>query len=71
MFFVPGKTPPELVNKLNGAIRAALQTPTVAGIIQRDGYLPDNRDPAAAAVFFRKEVDAMADAVKAAGIEPN
>ena len=71
MFFVPGKTPPELVDKLNAAIRAALQTPTVAGIIQRDGYLPDNRDPAATAAFFRKEVNAMADAVKAAGIEAN
>ena len=32
---------------------------------------PDDRDPAAAAAFFRKEVTQAAEAVKAAGIEPN
>jgi hypothetical protein len=45
--------------------------PQVAGIMQRDGYIPDNRDAAAAAAFFRTEVAAAGEAVKAAGIEPN
>ena len=40
-------------------------------IMQRDGYIPDERDAAAAAAFFRKEVLQAAEAVKAAGIEPN
>ena len=46
MFFAPGKTPPEIVNKLNAAVRKALQAPAVATIMQRDGYVPDNRDVA-------------------------
>ncbi len=71
MFFAPGKTPDEIVNKLNAEIRKALQVPAVSGIMQRDGYIPDNRNSAAAAAFFRKEVTQAAEAVKAAGIEPN
>jgi tripartite-type tricarboxylate transporter receptor subunit TctC len=71
MFFAPAKTPPEIVEKLNAAIRAALQAPAVASIMQRDGYIPDNRGVAETAVYFRKEVEQMGEAVKAAGIEPN
>src|SRR5665647_770315 len=50
------KTPPALVDKLNAAIHAALLAPAVASVMQRDGYIPDNRNAAATAVFFRKEV---------------
>jgi tripartite-type tricarboxylate transporter receptor subunit TctC len=71
VFLAPAKTPPDIVAKLNAAIRQALQTPAVAGIIQRDGYIPDNRDVAATTAFFHKEVKATEEAVKAAGIEPN
>ena len=71
MFFATGKTPDDIVEKLNFAIRKALQVPAVAGIMQRDGYIPDDRDSAATAAFFRKEVIQAAEAVKAAGIEPN
>ena len=71
MFFAPGKTPKEIVDRLNGAIRQALQVPAVASVMERDGYVPDNRNAAETAAFFRKEVEQMAEAVKAAGIEPN
>ena len=71
MFFAPGKTPDDIVDKLNAEIRKALRMPAVANIMQRDGYIPDERDSAAAAAFFRKEVTQAAEAVKAAGIEPN
>lgn len=71
MFFAPGKTPDALVNKLNGAVHAALLQPEVAGIMQRDGYMPDNRSAAETAAFFRKQVEDTAAAVKAAGIEAN
>jgi tripartite-type tricarboxylate transporter receptor subunit TctC len=70
MFFVSAKTPPELVAKLNKDIHAALLKPGVATNFERDGYFPDSRDPAETAVFFRKEVAAMGEAVKAAGIKP-
>jgi tripartite-type tricarboxylate transporter receptor subunit TctC len=70
MFFAPGKTPDAVVGSLNAAIRAALKNPKVASVMQRDGYIPDERDAAQTAAFFRKEVEATADAVKAAGIQP-
>jgi len=71
MFFAPAKTPVAIVDKLNAAIREALTVPAVSGIMQRDGYVPDNRNAADTAAFFRKEVDRMSEAVKAAKIEPN
>jgi tripartite-type tricarboxylate transporter receptor subunit TctC len=71
MFFAPAKTPSEVVDKLNGAIRDALQVPAVANVMQRDGYVPDDRNAADTAAFFRAEVERMGGAVKAAGIEPN
>ena len=71
MFFAPGKTPPAVIEKLNASIRAALQAPAVASIMQRDGYIPDNRDVAQTSAFFANEVDLMAAAVTAAGIKPN
>jgi tripartite-type tricarboxylate transporter receptor subunit TctC len=71
MFFAPAKAPDILVNKLNGAIHAALLQPAVANIMQRDGYMPDTRNAAETAAFFRQKVEETAETVKAAGIEPN
>jgi len=70
IFLAPGKTPDDIVAKLNVAIHKALLNPKVADVMQRDGYIPDTRDPKETAAFFRKEVEATAEAVKAAGIEP-
>jgi tripartite-type tricarboxylate transporter receptor subunit TctC len=71
MFFAPGKVSDIIVNKLNSAIHAALLQPAVADIMQRDGYMPDTRNAAETAAFFRKQVEETAETVKAAGIEPN
>jgi len=71
MFFAPGKIPDAVVQQLNSEIRKALQKPEVASIMQRDGYIPDDRDAAATTKFFRAEIERAAEAVKAAGIEPN
>ena len=71
MFFAPGKTPPEIVDRLNAAVHKALLVPAVASVMQRDGYIPDKRNVAETATYFRQEVQAMGEAVKAAGIEPN
>jgi len=71
MFFAPGKTPDTIVEMLNAEIRKALQLPAVIDVMQRDGYIPDGRNATAAAAFFREEVLRAAEAVKAAGIEPN
>lgn len=71
MFFAPGKTPPAVVEKLNAAIREALKVPAVSSTMQRDGYIPDNRDVAAVGTFFKIEVERAGEAVKAAKIQPN
>jgi len=39
--------------------------------MRRDGYVPDNRNAAEAAAFFRSEVERIGHAVKAAKIQPN
>src|SRR3569833_8848 len=71
MFYAPGKTPDDIANKLNGAIRDALKVPAVADVMRRDGYVPDNRSAAETAAFFRSQVEAMGVAVRAAKIAPN
>jgi tripartite-type tricarboxylate transporter receptor subunit TctC len=71
IFFAPAKTPLALVDKLNAAVRHALTMPAVASVVQKSGYVPDNRSPAQVAAFFRAQVDEAQKAVQAAGIEPN
>ena len=71
MFYAPAKTPPEIVDKLNAAVRHALDEPAVMKVTRTSGYFPDGRDAAATAAFFRDQVKAAGEAVHAAGIEPN
>ncbi len=70
MFFVSAKTPPKLVAKLNKDIHAALLKPAVAIKLQSDGYYPDTRNLTETTAYFRKEVAATGETVKAAGIKP-
>jgi tripartite-type tricarboxylate transporter receptor subunit TctC len=71
IFFAPAKTPAAIVDKLNGAIQHALKVPAVANVVTKAGYIPDGRTAVQTTEFFRKEVEAAGEAVKAAGIEPN
>lgn len=71
IFFAPAKTPQAIIDKLNGAIRHALTVPAVANVVQKAGYVPDGRSAAQTAEFFRQQVEAAGEAVKAAGIKPN
>jgi tripartite-type tricarboxylate transporter receptor subunit TctC len=71
MFYAPAKTPTVIVEQLNAAIRHALTTTPVMNVVQRNGYVPDGRNAAQTAEFFRQEVEAAGEAVKAAGIQPN
>lgn len=71
IFFASAKTPTAVVDKLNAAIRHALTVQAVANVVEKSGYIPDGRSAAETAAFFRQEVEAAGEAVKAAGIEPN
>src|SRR5262249_61098380 len=70
MFFAPGKTPRDIVDKLNGEVRKALRAPAVAGIMQRHGYMPDERDATATPAFFPWEGAPAAAPRKAATSPP-
>jgi tripartite-type tricarboxylate transporter receptor subunit TctC len=71
MFFAPSKTPAAIIEKLNDAVRHALTEPAVVNVVQKSGFMPDNRTPEQTAAFFKAKVQAAQAAVQAAGIEPN
>jgi tripartite-type tricarboxylate transporter receptor subunit TctC len=71
MFFAPTKTPLAIIDKLNAAIRHALNEPAVVNVVQKSGFMPDNRTPEQSAAYFRIKVETAKKAVEAAGIEPN
>jgi tripartite-type tricarboxylate transporter receptor subunit TctC len=71
IFFAPAKTPPVIVDTLNAAVRKALRAPGVANVVQKSGFMPDDRTAEQTAEFFRSKVKAAQAAVQAAGIEPN
>ena len=71
MFYAPAKTPPAIVDKLNAAVRRALEVPAVAKVTRTSGYVPDGRSAGETATFFRQQVEAAGEAVRAAGIQPN
>jgi tripartite-type tricarboxylate transporter receptor subunit TctC len=70
IFFAPSKTPVEVVDKLNAAVREAIKVSNVASLLQRDGYFPDNRNAQETNAFFRNEVLRMKEPFRAAKIEP-
>src|SRR3984885_8742614 len=65
MFFAPARTAPQIVDALNAAIRHALREPAVANVVQKSGFIPDDRTPAQTAEFFHQKVEAAATAVRA------
>jgi tripartite-type tricarboxylate transporter receptor subunit TctC len=71
IFFAPAKTPPAIIDKLSAAIHHALHEPAVVNVVQKSGFMPDDRTPAQTAAFFKDKVEAAKKAVEAAGIEPN
>jgi len=70
IFYAPAKTPQPIVDKLNAGIRQALRVKIVADVMGRAGYEPDDRNATQTAEFFREEVRATGEAVKAARIQP-
>lgn len=71
IYFAPASTPSEIIETLNVSIRKAVRAPAVANVLQRIGYYPDERSSAQTAEFFRQEVEAAGEAVRAAKILPN
>ncbi len=69
-WFAPAKTPPEIVARLNKAIREALKEPSFHDAIVKAGYQPTDMSPEEFSSFLHAEFGRYAEAVKAAKIEP-
>jgi tripartite-type tricarboxylate transporter receptor subunit TctC len=65
----PAKTPPEIVQRVNAAINAALKEPEVADKLAAQGIVTHIGTPAAAQAFVDKQLETWGAVVKANGIK--
>ena len=68
-FFVPVKTPPEIVAKINAATVEAIKSDAVANKLKALGADPVSSTPAELAAFLKSEMDKWGPVIKAAGIK--
>jgi tripartite-type tricarboxylate transporter receptor subunit TctC len=68
--FAPAKTPAPVIEKLNGAIKAAVEDKTVQENLLKAGIEPLTSTPDELRAYVVSETRKWADIVKAAGIEP-
>jgi tripartite-type tricarboxylate transporter receptor subunit TctC len=68
--FVPAKTPAPIVDKLNSAIKAAVEDKSVQTTLLAAGIEPLTSSPNELRAYVISETKKWADIVKAAGIEP-
>jgi tripartite-type tricarboxylate transporter receptor subunit TctC len=65
----PAKTPPEIVDVLNAAIRKALEDPDVRKRITAEGGMPSPTAPQGLTQFIREETAKFERIIKAAGVK--
>jgi tripartite-type tricarboxylate transporter receptor subunit TctC len=66
----PAKTPPEIINRLNGELQKMLQKREVLDRLARDGVEPLGGTPEQYAAHIKSEIARWAKVLKAAGIKP-
>jgi tripartite-type tricarboxylate transporter receptor subunit TctC len=69
-FFVPAKTPPEIVAKMNADTIAALADPSVEGRLTPLGYESRPDSPRQVGAFLKAETEMWARVIKDAGLTP-
>ena len=67
---VPRGTPPEIINRLNGAVVKVLQVPAVRELLEKQGLEPQASTPAELAKELRDDVAKFAKLLKDAGVQP-
>jgi len=67
---LPAKTPSEIVNELNGVIRAALKSKEVAALVANFAMETAGNSPAEFAQLIKADTDRWAPIVKASGFSP-
>jgi len=60
----PGKTPPDIVNRMNSEVQKALKDPAVAERLSAQGMTVTGQGPAEFSAFMKKEVERWAKIVK-------
>lgn len=68
MVFAPAKTPQPVIDKLNAALRTALDTPAVKERMVKDGFDPTPSTPAEAKARLETEMPLWAKLIKERGI---
>ena len=69
-WLAPAKTPPEIVNAISKQARASLDSPKVLELVRKSGYEPYPKTPDEFAALLKEDAQRMAEAVRAAKIEP-
>ena len=67
LFFVPAKTPPEIIAKLNADTNAALAHPSVKPRFDDLGATPRGTTPGQLAAFLNSEIDKWGPIIRATG----
>lgn len=67
-FWLPAKTPPEIVDRFNREIRAATQSPEMQRLIAEAGLEPMGTTPEETRAIVRREAEAMGKLIKAKNI---
>jgi tripartite-type tricarboxylate transporter receptor subunit TctC len=70
-FFVPAKTPPEIVRKMHDDTIAALAEPAIRDKLDQLGLIPAGSTPEALGALLRREMEKWAPVIKAANIKVN
>jgi tripartite-type tricarboxylate transporter receptor subunit TctC len=70
-FFLPAKTPAEIITRLHNETQNVLEVPTIQERMRTFGYEPMKLSPEQFAVFFSNDIEDLAKSIKAAGIAAN
>ena len=70
-WYLPAKTSPDLVRRLNAAVQEALGTPEMAEVFTRHGLMPVREGPDAFAQRLKDEIAHWGPVVKATGFTPD
>jgi tripartite-type tricarboxylate transporter receptor subunit TctC len=66
--FVPAKTPPQVIKKMNADTTAALADPVIKAGLEQAGYMVVGSSPEDLAVLLRSEIDKWSIVIRDAGI---
>jgi tripartite-type tricarboxylate transporter receptor subunit TctC len=70
-FFLPARTSPEIVARLNGETQKVLEMPEIQARLDQFGYQRMKMSPEQFSTFFKQDVEDLGKLIKAAGIAAN